>query len=102
MLTPKDSDPVERRRFDFKIGQFGVGTLRIVQRGVQGRVRKRLRQEQEDALCAPALGEVVVNDGNRGCSWQSITGQYAPNPRTIALGVSQAILMSHHKDQLAT
>jgi hypothetical protein len=28
--------------------------------------------------------------------------QYAPKPRTIALGVSQTILMSHHSDQLAT
>ncbi len=64
MLTAEKSDLVEWRCLDVETSEFRKCPFGIVQRGVERGVGKRLRQEKEDALCAAALGEVVVDDGN--------------------------------------
>jgi len=64
MLTAEDSEPVEWRCLDVETGEFRKCAFGMVQRGVEGGVGKRFRQEQNDTLCAPTLGEVVVDDGN--------------------------------------
>jgi hypothetical protein len=64
MLTAEDSEPVEWHCLDVETGEFRICAFGMVQRGVEGGVGKRLRQEQDDALCAAPLGEVVVHDGD--------------------------------------
>lgn len=66
MLATEKSDPVEKRCPDVEIGELGKRTFGMVQRGVEGGIGERLRQEKEDSFCAPALGDVVVHNCDRG------------------------------------
>ena len=59
-----EGDLVEWRCLDVELARIPEKSHRIVQRGVEGGVGKCLRQEQEDALCAAPLGEVVMDYGN--------------------------------------
>jgi hypothetical protein len=66
MLTAEERDPVDRCCPDVEASELRECPGGIVEGRVDTRIRKRLRQEQDDPLCTTTLSEVVVDDGD-GC-----------------------------------
>lgn len=64
MVSAQRPNLVEWQRSDIDCAELREGRPRLVERGVQRRVRKRPRQREHHSLGTSALGEVVMNDRN--------------------------------------
>ena len=66
MVLAKTIEVVEGCRMDRQVRELGERSEWVVQRGVDRRARKRLREAEHHTLRAPSLGEVVVRNRDGG------------------------------------